>query len=169
MVKTRRSAVAEVIDLEHFRAKVAADQRFTERLVYSKYRAKKKETLVAIAHRYNTTPEALAELNHLKKGAKLAGRQLLVPVQLAAAKPDSPAQVAPVAATGGAKDETTYYTVKKGDTLAALARRFNVSATILSAWNNLKGKVALHPGKRLIVAKSLPRDGGPVANQQDHS
>jgi peptidoglycan lytic transglycosylase D len=150
-------------------ANVAVDQRYSERLVYSKYRVKKKETLVAIARRYNTTPEALAELNHLKQGARLRGRQLLVPIQLAAAKPAAPAPETSAAAAGAAKDQATYYTVRKGDTLAALAKRFNVSATILSAWNNLKGKVALRPGKRLIVARSAAKDGGPTATPQDNS
>jgi membrane-bound lytic murein transglycosylase D len=53
-----------------------------------------------------------------------------------------------------------YYTVKKGDTLFSLAKRFNVTAKILSAWNNLKSKVALKPGKRLIVAKYQPKQSG---------
>ena len=149
-------------------AKVSPDQRYAERLVYSKYRVRKKETLATIASRYNTTPEALAELNHLKRGARIAGRQLLVPVQLAAAKPVDQPTVAPAGAPVEAKEEATYYTVRKGDTLASLARRFNVSAKILAAWNNLKEKVALRPGKRLIVAKATRESGMPAA-QQDNS
>ena len=52
-----------------------------------------------------------------------------------------------------------YYTVKKGDTLATLAKRFNVTARILSAWNNMKTKVALKPGKRIIIAKYQDKKG----------
>ena len=49
--------------------------------------------------------------------------------------------------------------MKKGDTLAALAKRFNVSAGILAVWNNLHIKVALRPGKRIIVAKYVEKQG----------
>jgi len=56
------------------------------------------------------------------------------------------------------QETTRFYTVKKGDTLTSLARRFNVSAKILAAWNNMKERVALRPGKRLIVAKYVDKD-----------
>jgi len=71
------------------------------------------------------------------------------------------AQAAHVAAAQSAKARTAavnkYYTVKKGDTLFGLAKRFNVTTRILAAWNNLK-TLALKPGKRLIVAKTQDRD-----------
>jgi membrane-bound lytic murein transglycosylase D len=54
--------------------------------------------------------------------------------------------------------------IKKGDTLASLAQRFNVSEKILSAWNNIKHKsrVALKPGRKIIVAKYFEKDGAMV-------
>ena len=55
-----------------------------------------------------------------------------------------------------------YYPVKKGDTIASLSRKFNISSRILTAWNNLKGKIALRPGKRLIVAKYVEKKGSMV-------
>jgi membrane-bound lytic murein transglycosylase D len=56
--------------------------------------------------------------------------------------------------------ENRYYTVKKGDTLYSLAIKFKVTTAILSAWNNLTEKVALKPGKRIIVAKYSNKDNG---------
>lgn len=53
------------------------------------------------------------------------------------------------------KREVRYYTVRKGDTLKTLARRFKVSTRLLTAWNKLRLKTALAPGKRLIVAKHV--------------
>jgi membrane-bound lytic murein transglycosylase D len=53
-----------------------------------------------------------------------------------------------------------YYIIKKGDTLYSLAKRFKVTTTILSAWNNMTEKVALKPGKRIIVAKNSSKDNG---------
>jgi membrane-bound lytic murein transglycosylase D len=66
----------------------------------------------------------------------------------------------PAAQVAEKKDLNQYYTVKKGDTLYSLARRFKVTTAILSAWNNLTEKVALRPGKRIIVAKQSAEDNG---------
>ena len=60
---------------------------------------------------------------------------------------------------GAGKEFNKYYTVKKGDTLIALAKRFNISTRFLTAWNNLKGKIALRPGKRIIIAKFVEKEG----------
>ncbi len=137
------------------------DQRYTERVVYARYRAKKRDTLASIASRYGTTPQALAEVNKLKVTAKVRGRTLLVPVAadkepaVQTAKADAPRKESP-------KGFNKYYTVKKGDTLASLSKKFNISSRILTAWNNLKGKLALRPGKRLIVAKYVEKKGSMV-------
>jgi membrane-bound lytic murein transglycosylase D len=40
-----------------------------------------------------------------------------------------------------------------------LAKRFNVSTKLLSTWNNLKVKVALKPGRRIIIAKFTEKNG----------
>jgi len=44
-----------------------------------------------------------------------------------------------------------FYVVKRGDSLTAIAQRFNVSLSELMAWNRLKHQNHIEPGKRLIV------------------
>ena len=143
-------------------AKIPEEQRYTERIAYNRYRAKKQDTLKTVAARFNTTPERIAELNHLKSTAKLRGKSLLVPVQSAVpAKPAHKAEPNETEQTAAvAKEENRYYTIKKGDTLYSLAKRFKVTTAILSAWNNLTEKVALKPGKRIIVAKYSAKSNG---------
>jgi len=142
-------------------AKIPEEQRSIERIVYSRYRAKKRDTLKTVAARFSTTPERIAELNHLKSTAKLRGKSLLVPVQSAVAmKPAHKSASSGTEQTAAAGGENRYYTVKKGDTLYSLARRFKVTTAILSAWNNLTEKVALKPGKRIIVAKYSAKSNG---------
>ncbi len=147
---------------EHFiaeYAKVPEDQRYTERIAYSHYKAKKQDTMQSVAARFSTTPERIAELNHLKTNSKLRGKSLLVPVQSSVSmKPAHKSEPEQAALTGG--EENRYYTVKKGDTLYSLAKRFKVTTTILSAWNNLTEKMTLKPGKRIIVAKYSNKDNG---------
>jgi membrane-bound lytic murein transglycosylase D len=144
-------------------AKIPEAERYQERVRNAQYRAKRKDTLASIARRFNTTTETIADLNHLGRKARhqLRGRLLTVPVQVASAHAE-PAAAKP--AQGRPKTEAfnKYYTVKKGDTLSALARRFNVTTRILTAWNNLKHRVALKPGKRIIVAKYQEKKGALV-------
>ena len=147
-------------------AKVPEDGRYVEKVLYARYQAKKKDTLASVASRFGTTPQAIAELNHLGTKARLKGKLLTVPVKGAALD----GRVAEGHSSDGkgkqdGKEFNKYYTVKKGDTLASLARRFNISARILTAWNNLKGRIALRPGKRIIVAKYVEKQGAmtPVA------
>ena len=143
-------------------AKVPENERYSERVRHVQYKAKKKDTLASIARRFNTTPQTLAELNSLgKKTRSLRGRVLTVPVQVAAAEAEqAKAPKTEVKEEPKAQHVVKYYTVKKGDTLFSLAKRFNVTAKILSAWNNMKTKVALRPGKRLIVSKQQPKQEG---------
>jgi membrane-bound lytic murein transglycosylase D len=142
-------------------AKVPADHRYTEKVIYSRYRASKRDTLASVARRFGTTPQALAELNHLGKKARLKGRLLAVPVKDPAHEERAvEARSRSDRRTQDGKELNKYYTVKKGDTLASLAKRFNISAKFLAAWNKLKEKVALRPGRRIIVAKYVEKKGG---------
>lgn len=144
-------------------ASVPEDQRFTQKVVYTRYRAKKRDTVASIARRFGTTPQVITELNHLRKKTRVAGKVLMVPKPAAAEETPSATSAAAVAKVAAAKKEPRefkkYYTIKKGDTLFALAKKFNVSTKLLAAWNNLKTRVALRPGKRIIVAKYVEKNG----------
>jgi membrane-bound lytic murein transglycosylase D len=142
---------------EHFEAeyaKIPEDKRFTEKVLYSHYHARKKDTLKGVARRYGIKPAVLAELNGLDKKSRIAGKTLVVPVK----------QTVDFGHEGRIAGRTTgnfakYYTVKKGDTLESLAKRFKTSTKLLTAWNKLKGKIALKPGRRIIIAKFTEKNG----------
>lgn len=154
--------------------KLPEDERYKERITYTRYRAKKRDSLESIARRFGTTAKTLAEVNKIRLGHKVRGRTLLVPVMVAAGEHEGEAKVAraaaPTPAPARSKGFTKYYTVKRGDTIHSLARRFNISTRILTAWNNLKGKFALRPGKRIIVAKYVEKKGAlvPVAGSEEN-
>ena len=148
--------------------KIPEDKRYTEKIQYGRYRMKKRDTLVSVAKRFATTPEALVELNSLKKGRQLRGKVLVVPVQIAVKGTSEKAVSRASVAQADKKTFNKYYTVKKGDTLTSLAKRFNVSARILSAWNNVRSRVALRPGRRIIVAKYLEQKGGVMSAAEDN-
>ena len=141
-------------------AKVPEDQRFTERILYSRYHARKRDTLKGLARRFGTSPAALAELNGLNAKSRIIGKSLLIPVKQTVDFSHEGRTPRSEATTKGSFAK--YYTVKHGDTLSALAKRFNVSTKLLTAWNKLKAKVALKPGRRIIIAKFTEKNGGMV-------
>ncbi|NTV51047.1 MAG: transglycosylase SLT domain-containing protein [Geobacteraceae bacterium] len=138
-------------------AKVPEDQRFTERVLYSRYNAHKKDSLKSVARRFGTSPAVLAELNGLSTKSRIAGKSLLVPVKQTV---DFSHEGRTASSKSAAKGSyAKYYTVKSGDTLSSLSKRFNVSTKLLTAWNNMKTKVALKPGRRIIIAKFTEKNG----------
>ena len=141
-------------------AKIAVDQRFTEKVLYTHYQARKKDSLKSVARRFGISPETLSELNGLSKKSRIAGKTLTVPVrQTVDFSHEGRTASRPASAKSG---YAKYYTVKKGDTLDALSKRFNVSAKLLSSWNKLKSKMALKAGRRIIIAKFTEKNGAMV-------
>ena len=49
-----------------------------------------------------------------------------------------------------------HYTVRRGQTLATVAERLDVSATQLRRWNSLSKNAPLRPGRDLVVLRPLP-------------
>ncbi|MDD2365916.1 MAG: transglycosylase SLT domain-containing protein [Desulfuromonadaceae bacterium] len=137
-------------------AKVPEDKRFTEQHLYSRYLARKRDSLKSVARRFKTTPAVIAKLNGLSRKSRIAGKTLIVPVKQTVDF-SSEGQTAKSKTAKGSYAK--YYTIKRGDTLSSLAKRFNVSTTLLASWNKLKSKVALRPGRRIIVAKFSEKNG----------
>lgn len=146
--------------LEQGLAAIPQDQRYSEKVLYHRYTAGKRDTLKGIARRFGISAGELAELNGLNRKQRIAGRSLVVPARLRVdfaregSRHEQPSPSQAASASLAAAPAQKYYTVRKGDTLQLLARRFKVPAAMLAAWNNLKETVALVPGKRLIVAKT---------------
>ena len=155
----------ELFEAEY--ARIPEDQRYVEKVVHVRYKATKKDTIVSLARRYGVTPEALAEMNSIPVDKRIAGKTLKVPVtasfDTSGDRKRSPEGLA--AAEKGVFKK--YYTVQKGDTLASVSKKFNVSTNILQAWNNLKGRLALKPGKRIVVAKFVEKQGAMVAADEN--
>ena len=123
------------------------------------YKVLKGDTLFRIGKMFNTTPEALKELNNLKNDKLSIGQVLKV-------KADQPESVAPPEKTAGNSDnrispqtqpsrqagtETQTYTVRNGDTLYGIARSFNISLKALTAANTISNSNNLKIGQILTI------------------
>jgi membrane-bound lytic murein transglycosylase D len=117
---------------------------------------KKGDTLASIAHRHGVSAQQIKALNHLKSNHLAMGQKLVLGKEpparklAAATKPGKHAQ-AKVARKPSAQ---TQYTVRRGDTLHSIAKRYNVAANDIQRWNNLSGKRPLNPGLKVTL---IPR------------
>jgi membrane-bound lytic murein transglycosylase D len=142
-------------------------------LVSLKYHTVKRgETLATIARKLRVNRTDLAEANYLRTSSKLGvGQNLIIPQQptvLMAARTDRPvpaAELSPVVAdtvvaavndvdrrTSGASDDRVkvVYRVKRGDTLASIARVFKTSVAAIRTWNGIEGS-RINAGERLTI------------------
>jgi membrane-bound lytic murein transglycosylase D len=110
------------------------------------------DTLGALAKKYRTTSQAIAEANNLD-GELIAGQQrLIIPVSPTKQHGESFAKRA------------TRYTVRKGDTVESVADDFGVPAAKVRSWNGIRGN-ALRAGRVLSIHKSVAAgEGSEVAS-----
>ncbi len=134
--------------------RIPIEERYSEKVVYSSYRARKGDSIASIARRFGADPKELSAINNLKQTRKLRGKILKVPVDPNCVPPHAARTTSTAEKKKRNKQIVQYYTIKQGDTLTSVARRFNVTTKIIAVWNNLKPKGILLPGKKIIVAKS---------------
>ena len=95
------------------------------------------EVLSKIATKYKTTVAELARINGIKNPDLIhVGQKIKLP---GSAHTKAPAQKA------------VYHTVKRGDTVSALAVKFKVTQAQIKSWNNLKDINKIYVGQKLRV------------------
>lgn len=172
--------------------------------VSKRYVVKKGDSLYRIAAKFNTTPAALKRLNGKlisKKGYVAVGKSLIVShaKQLVSGESVDVEQVANPAAERVAQLEKTekpsrqdtakndnqtkkFHKVRAGESLFAIAKKYDVSIKDLADWNNLKAKSSIQTGTKLVVlveeadvvdsprsSKKSKNKSSKVANQQSDS
>ncbi|MEL7186576.1 MAG: LysM peptidoglycan-binding domain-containing protein [Pseudomonadota bacterium] len=104
------------------------------------------ESFWTISRRYGVTHRQLAAWNGMAPGDTLSvGKKLVVWTHQSA----GPA-VSPTAAVGNTTRKLNY-TVRNGDSLYLIARRFRVGIDQIARWNNLDKNKILRPGQKLTM------------------
>ena len=126
------------------------------------YQIQPGDTLFAISKRFGASVDAIKQLNSLHDNQLQVGQNLIL-----LALPDDSAQAIkaytnlklaanaktarPATTRVSRAPATQSYTVRTGDTLFAIAQKFNVSIDNLLRWNRLSVKAVIKPGVRLRV------------------
>lgn len=114
---------------------------------------KRGETLFSVARRYDLTVDRLTQANPNLDGGLKAGQTLRLPLEPDGQQPDAIQHVAfkPQSRRPAQPD---HYTVKRGDTLHAIARRFEVSLADIKAWNPaFRTSSTISAGQSVVVSK----------------
>lgn len=117
------------------------------------YRLRAGETMPQVAARFGMSVETLRAVNGIGAKARVpVGHTMLVPSQQPSQA--SAATLANAVFTTVPQGRTFYYRVNRGDTLAGIAARYDVSAQDLRRWNSL-GQKNIQSGQQLRITSDL--------------
>jgi membrane-bound lytic murein transglycosylase D len=125
------------------------------------YRVKKGDTLTTVAKRYGVTVQEIRAVNNWNKNTNLnIGMTIAMPRSIddakvvATAKLDTSRQ----ASTRKTTPEPQYHTVKKGETLASISDRYDISVTDLKLVNKLKSSKLLPDTKLKLASYTVKKE-----------
>lgn len=146
--------------------------RTRAKITFLQHNVRKKETIDGLAAKYDTSPATLKELNGLKGDSLRRVSRLIIPVTGLAVEESAPGrEIAPEQLTmahmrveeGRRKskaraarkpvvvDARKTVRVRKGDTLARIAKKHGVTVESLAAENDLPADARVKAGKRLVL------------------
>ncbi len=119
----------------------------TVRTGYKTHIKRKNETLSAICKKYNINTTTLLKVNNLHKGKIQDGQRLRIPYSIVeyTLLPEDNTKIA------ANKAGLILHTIKKGDTISKIAKKYNVKPDMILAWNNLKSIHKIRAGKQLAL------------------
>ncbi|UZR92575.1 LysM peptidoglycan-binding domain-containing protein [Chondrinema litorale] len=129
------------------------------------YAVRRGDSLYSIAKKYNTTPQQLLLLNGLNANQSIyIGQQLKV-------KADSKlsgSTTTTVPTVSSITGNIQYYTVKTGDSLYAIAQKFDTSADAIQQQNGLSASTSIYPGQRLVIPSGGTQTTTTQTEQSDY-
>lgn len=114
----------------------------------ARYTVRKGDNIQSIAKRHGISAKQLMALNGLKN-SRLHNGQILAIAGNSSQKVKTSRAATKIAAVKG----KSHYTVRRGETLASIAKKLKIAASDLQRWNNLNGKRTLVPGRTLVIIK----------------
>jgi LAS superfamily LD-carboxypeptidase LdcB len=114
------------------------------------YTVKRGDTLYRISRNTGTSIVELMKLNNLSSSLIYPGQQLKTQESIKPQVPAKPQEPAKPQQPTKPQESQTSYTVKGGDTLYSISRKFNISIARLKEINRLAGDT-IYPGQKLNI------------------
>lgn len=115
-----------------------------QRVTWEHYRIRRGDSLIRIAKRFDTRVALLREVNNIRGNMIRAGDTLMIPSSEAWRESLAMARKGRTGVRRG-------YTVRSGDSLYVIARRFGVTIDDIITWNDLDPDRYLQPGQALTL------------------
>jgi membrane-bound lytic murein transglycosylase D len=130
-----------------------ADLPPAKRMRWHRHQVQSGDTLGAIARKYRTTVEVLRSVNGLASNQIRVGAHLMVPTSPAAiaGAPSAEGRFINVADSGRNGRVRREHTVRSGESLWVIARKYGVSVRELAAGNGMSPGDTLVVGRKLVV------------------
>ncbi|MEO5800225.1 MAG: LysM peptidoglycan-binding domain-containing protein [Gemmatimonadales bacterium] len=122
-----------------------------ERLAVASHTVRAGETVATLAKKYGVSSEVIRSANRSARGKRLAsGSTLYIPVSnsipLALMREPEP--------ISNTRTSSISHTVKRGETLASIARKYRVSTASLRSANRLGKSAKVRVGQRLVIRRT---------------
>ncbi len=122
-----------------------------ERLKWTWYRVRRGDSLYRISRKFGVSISAIMQANNMRSTRLRPGRRLLIPLSYAYPRKKHRRGSSYRGRLARAKKKgAIIYTVRRGDTLYGISRRFGVSVRRLKRWNRLRRNL-IRPGQKLII------------------
>ena len=103
--------------------------------MFNRYITGDGESLKSISEKLNISLEKLQKANNLYYLGELrAGSEIILPEN--------------------SKNYFNYYMIEKGDSIYAIARKYNINPNLLAAMNGLKNEDYIYPGQEILIPKN---------------
>jgi len=133
-----------------------------ERLNWVRHTVKSGDSLSKIAQQYHTTVKVIKQVNELDGSMIRVGQAIMVPVALQELNSYSLSQEQRLASLQSSRSskQKIRHTVRSGDTLWDIARKYKVGTKQLAKWNGMAPGDTLRLGKTLVVWQEGKSDAG---------
>lgn len=124
---------------------------------YKTHIVRKGETLAKICRKYNVNTTTLLKVNNLESAKLTSGARLRIPYRTVHYRilPEG------MDAATAAKDELVLHTVRKGETVSKISKRYQVPVELIVSWNGLASVHRIKAGQQLALY--LNNDESPAA------
>ncbi|ARN76488.1 lytic transglycosylase [Oceanicoccus sagamiensis] len=127
-----------------------------QRLHWQRYTVKNGDSLLLLAKRFNTGVDTIKSINNIHGNMIRAGQSLMIPTASKDGKHYALSAEQRLATihkkrTGGSNSQQIFHTVKNGDSLWTIARRYDVTVKKLAHWNGIAPRDMLKPGQKLSL------------------